>query len=166
MGGGNWRGRRHEEREKRCVGARISKDGDAEGKIEPGSRGGFGSDVFESSGREQSRGGGGGGGAGISEVVGESKGTRKESRKRCIGQVEVAGNRPVVRAAGHSIGEGKKSVEGEESGCGGEENGEGSGEVLKLRDVGVGEESRGGLGQNRRVRQPRSEGLGWVGVPG
>ena len=139
---------------------------DAEGTIEPCRRGGFGSDVFESSGCEQSRGGGGEGGAGISEVVGESKGTRKESSKRCIGQVEVAGDRPVVRATGLNIGEGEKSVEGEQSGGGGEENGEGSGEVLKLRDVGVGEEGRGRLGKDRRVWLPRSESLGRVGVPG
>ena len=72
----------------------------------------------------------------------------------------------MVRATGHSVGEGKKSVEGEKSGGGGEENGEGSGEVLKLRDVGVGEEGRGGHGKERRVWLPRIESLGWVGVPG
>ena len=72
----------------------------------------------------------------------------------------------MARATGDSVREGKKSVEGEKSSGGGEENGEGSGEVLKLRDVGVGEEGRGGLGKERRLWLPRIGSLGWVGVPG
>ena len=62
----------------------------------------------------------------------------------------------------------EREVEGErqERGRETQEDGEGSGEVLKLRDVGVGEEGRGGLRKDRRVWLPRIESLGWVGVPG